>query len=130
MDRTKKGEAARMLTDAIVKKLAAPGRYGDLGCTGLYVEISPRGGKSWALRYMVAGVRRTMGLGGCDIVTVAKARKKATEARALAHDGIDPIDQRKEKQLAAAAAIARRKTFAECAQQYHDAHQKKWSPKE
>lgn len=61
-----------------------------------------------AARYTLAGRTREAGLGsygeGSDGVTLAAARDKAADLRALAKAGTDPVDHRKAQQREAAAA--------------------------
>jgi hypothetical protein len=49
------------LTKAIIEALKEPGRYAD--GDGLYLKVSPSGGKSWVLRIQIKGTRRDIGLG-------------------------------------------------------------------
>ncbi len=66
-------------------------RYGDGNGLYLLVKPGPRGGgKSWVQRLAVHGVRRDIGLGGADLVTLAEARQKAWENRRVARAGGDP----------------------------------------
>jgi integrase len=73
-----------------------PIRLGD--GRGLYLQVSPRGTKSWLFRYMLRGKAREMGLGPVgdtpDRVSLAKARILATECRLLLRGGRDPIAER------------------------------------
>jgi integrase len=110
---------------------AKPGRHGD--GAGLLLDVKPGGNAYWVLRYMLAGKRRDMGLGsarGPGAITLADARDRATAARRLAKDGIDPIEQRDEKQAAAKLAVAtlkaRSTTFRDIALQYVAAHGASW----
>jgi hypothetical protein len=61
---------------------------------GRYLQVSPGGGRSWILRYAMAGKRREMGLGPYPTVSLAVARQSATEARALVKARQDPIAAR------------------------------------
>nr|WP_237182149.1 site-specific integrase [Roseomonas marmotae] len=107
-----------------------PVRLGD--GEGLYLQIAPSGSKSWLFRYMLAGRSREMGLGsageGPGDVSLAAARQAAAEARALAREGVDPIDHRKAAQEAAgaAAATAQANTFEMVAEAYIKAHRAGW----
>ena len=66
-------------------------RYGDGNGLYLLVKPGPRGGgKSWVQRLAVHGVRRDIGLGGADLVTLAEARQAAWENRRIARAGGDP----------------------------------------
>lgn len=58
-----------------VRQLQGAGRYPDGG--GLYLQITPSGGKSWIFRYHTAGRERQMGLGPLEFVSLAEAREKA-----------------------------------------------------
>jgi integrase len=111
------------LTAAGVRAASVPGLYGD--GHGLYLQVSSFGTKAWIFRYMVDGQARKMGLGPLHTVSLAEARKRAAEARLKLQDGIDPIaerdsarDARKAAAAEAKAAVARRKTFKECADAY------------
>jgi integrase len=81
------------LTATIIKELADPGRYPD--GDGLYLKVSPSGGKSWVLRIQVNGTRRDIGLGDARHVPVRTARLEAAAAKKLAAAGIDPLEERR-----------------------------------
>jgi integrase len=76
---------------------------------GLLLEVKPSGAKVWLCRYMLAGKRRDMGLGGFPAVGLADARRKAAEARRSAGEGHDPIATRE----AARAALDAEREAAE-----------------
>ncbi|WP_338325579.1 tyrosine-type recombinase/integrase [Paenirhodobacter populi] len=56
----------------------------------------------WVLRVTVYGRRREMGLGPFPTVSLAEARRKADEARALVRNGLDPIKERERAKREAA----------------------------
>jgi integrase len=107
-----------------VTKLTKPGLYGDGG--GLTLQITTTGAKSWLFRYMVAGKAFGMGLGPTHTVSLAEARQKALDARKLLIDGINPLEAKKQKQIAAALADAKMVTFDQCAKAYILAHKAGW----
>jgi integrase len=83
-----------------VKRLAHPGGKGNVmvpvgGVAGLYLQLAPKGGRTWILRTLVGGRRRDIGLGGFPTVTLAQARDKAREVRDKVERGIDPVEERK-----------------------------------
>ena len=95
------------LTARKVAALGAPGLYGDGG--GLYLRVGPSGSKSWILRTVVHGHRRSLGLGSAKLVTLAEAREAALGRRKVARSGGDPIAARARETL----------TFAEAAWRVH-----------
>jgi len=107
-----------------VATLRKRGRYADGG--GLYLQVSQTGTKSWLFRYMLNGKARQMGLGAVHTVSLAEAREAALQCRKLLHEGIDPIqarrDERASKELEAATAM----TFKDCAEAYIRSHSAGW----
>jgi integrase len=67
-----------------------------------------------------------MGLGSFPTVTLAEAREKARQHRALVTQGIDPIASRRAASSAASAERQAQKTFSEAAAQYIAQHEKSW----
>ncbi|MGI4778014.1 MAG: tyrosine-type recombinase/integrase [Janthinobacterium lividum] len=109
-----------------VSRLVKPGVHFVGGVAGLQLRINEEGARSWVLRAMVAGKRRDMGLGGFPDVTLAEAKQRARDARALIYAGADPIQARKEARSAVAAATAKAKTFDQCAAAYIKAKSGEW----
>jgi integrase len=103
-----------------VDTLATPGMHADGG--GLYLRITAgkNSGKRWVFLYRrpADGKRCEIGFGGASAVSLAKARKKADEARTLLADGNDP--------LAARQASERMPTFGELADQHIQAMGPSW----
>lgn len=62
---------------------------------GLYLEVSPAGGKLWRLRYRFGGTEKMLALGKYPEVGAKAARKKAGESRQAVHEGRDPSVERK-----------------------------------
>ncbi|MEZ5755693.1 MAG: integrase arm-type DNA-binding domain-containing protein [Paracoccaceae bacterium] len=83
-----------------VKRLTHPGGKGNAmiavgGVSGLYMQVTPKNGKTWVLRVLVGKKRRDIGLGGFPTVTLAQARDKAREARDMIAHGVDPVEEKK-----------------------------------
>ena len=76
------------LTAAFVRTIREPGRYSDGG--GLLLQVTKTGGRSWLQRLVIQGKRRDIGLGSLDRVSLAQARKLASDNRAVARAGGDP----------------------------------------
>src|SRR5436190_137314 len=99
------------LTALAVQKCRQAGYHADGG--GLYLQVSNGGGKSWIFRYMRRGKSREMGLGSHTSLDLA--RQKATAARALLAEGIDPLEARDAQNQEQALEQVRSNTFAQCA---------------
>ncbi|MEM9207506.1 MAG: integrase arm-type DNA-binding domain-containing protein [Pseudomonadota bacterium] len=67
---------------------------------GLWLFKQRRDGGKWILRFVIGGRRREMGLGRWPDVSIAEARERASAARRLVRDGLDPINERQKKKLA------------------------------
>ena len=118
---------AKELSPLEVHRLVQPGRWSVGGVDGLALQVTSTGARSWVLRIRAtAGRRREMGLGSFPSVTVAQARDKARQHRALAQDGIDPIAARQAHRSAVLAEQQAQKTFSEVAAQYIAQHEKSW----
>jgi hypothetical protein len=57
---------------------------------GMYVLVKPNEGKYFRFNYRFGGKQKTMALGVYPSTTLAQARRKLEEARALLKKGIDP----------------------------------------
>ena len=62
---------------------------------GLYLEVSPAGGKLWRLKYRFDGKEKRLALGIYPDVGLKGARDRRDLARKLLADGIDPGQHRK-----------------------------------
>jgi hypothetical protein len=63
---------------------------------GLYLEVSPTGGKWWRLKYRIGGKEKRLSLGTYPDTPLKLARERRDEARQLLASGIDPSDQRQQ----------------------------------
>lgn len=108
---------AKELSALEVKRLNHSGKGGNIaravgGVSGLLLQITPKGGRSWLLRTSIAGKRREIGLGGYPDVTLAQARERAREIKYKIFQGIDPVEQRKSARAELTAAQQTSMTFA------------------
>lgn len=62
---------------------------------GLYLEVSPAGGKWWRLKYRFGGKEKRLSLGIYPDVALKDARDRRDDSRKLLADGIDPSEYRK-----------------------------------
>lgn len=95
--------------------------YADGG--GLYLQV--KDGKSWIFRYHL-GRARYMGLGPLSDVSLTQAREKAARCRDLLREGLDPIEERRQRRAEARLASSRSMTFSKCAEAYIEAHAPSW----
>ena len=97
---------------------------------GLYLEISPAGGKWWRLKYRFAGKEKRLSLGVYPDIGLKEARAARDEARRLVAQGVDPSARRKEssRQRVADAEnsfeVVAREWFQKQAPIWSDIHQK------
>jgi integrase len=93
---------------------------------GMYLEISPKGGKWWRLKYWFDGRERRMSLGVYPDVSLADAREKREEARRKVAAGIDPAEQRKAEAIALVESIEN--SFEAIAREWFGLFSKQWVP--
>ncbi len=91
---------------------------------GLYLEVSPAGGKWWRLRYWIAGKENRLSLGVYPEVTLKDARERRDEARRLLSNGIDPSAVRKGLH---AEALTDKETFELIAEEWFSKHRHTWA---
>ena len=67
---------------------------------GLFMLVTPTGGRLWRFRYRLGGVEKLLTLGAYPDVTLKRAREKREDARKLLADGIDPNAKRRAEKSA------------------------------
>ena len=117
-----------MLTDRQCKNAECPpeksrARFADAG--GLYLEVSPAGSKRWFLKYRKDGKEMRLALGSYPLVSLANARVRQLEAKALKHKGMDPIHAKQVGKLIAARQAD--DTFEAIAREWHSKQISNWS---
>lgn len=108
-----------MLTAKVVENArpsAKTRRLFDTG--GLYLEISPKGGRWWRFRYTLAGKEKRLSLGTFPDVGLKAARDARDDMRTLLRKGIDPALQRKAQRAAYAPPDAA-ETLEAIAREWH-----------
>ncbi len=80
------------------KPAAKPQRLFDGG--GLYIEISPKGGKLWRMKYRFGAKEKRLSFGVYPAVGLKDARAMREDAKAILAHGIDPGEQKKAQKAA------------------------------
>ncbi len=80
-----------------VKAKESPYKLSDGG--GLYLQVTPSGGKLWRWNYRHDGKRKTMALGSYPDVPLLLARERHAKGRGLLATGADPMEKRKEAKI-------------------------------
>jgi len=117
---------AAELTALEVKNLSVRGLWAVGGVAGLCLQVLPTGGRTWILRVVVSGKRRSFGLGGFPDVPLQEAKIVAREFKQQIRLGQDPAENKNQTKRRLAAERASRKTFAEVAAAYLNAHSQGW----
>jgi integrase len=106
-----------MLTDTEVRKAKPADKpYRKFDGGGLYVEISPAGGKLWRWKYRFHGKEKRLAIGTYPDIGLAEARDKRDAARKLLAAGTDPCMQRRAEKAAGAERAAN--SFAAIAEEW------------
>ncbi len=91
---------------------------------GLYLEVSPRGGKWWRLKYRYAGKEKRVSLGVYPEVNLKKARARTIDARQLLDAGVDPSENRRAAKAAQVEGAAN--SFEVVTREWIDQQMKSW----
>lgn len=112
------------LTDLQVRK-AQPSRrsYKMFDAQGLFVLVTPSGGKLWRMRYWVDGKEKLLSLGAYPEVSLSQAREARDRARAGLRDGQDPVARKRE----AALQPKTEETFEAVARAWFEQQRRSWT---
>lgn len=117
------------LTDVKIRNAKHSGKAGHdkhADGQGLYLAITPSGGKLWRLDYRFDGKRKTLALGSYPEISLTRARAARHEAREMLAQGADPGAA---KQAAKAARMdAAANSFERVAREFHALKAPGWSP--
>jgi integrase len=89
---------------------------------GLYLHITPSGGKLWRLKYRFSGKEKSLAIGSYPTVSLKHARDKTIIAKRQLADGIDPSAAKREQRL------RKSKTFGVTAKEWYETQLDKWTP--
>lgn len=115
------------LSDTAIRNLKAPSKPTKIWDErGLFLLLTPSGGKLWRFKYRFDGKEKLLALGGYPDVPLAKARERRDEARRLLTDEIDPGAHRKLHKEARADLL--RNTFEAVAREWYSREVPVWAP--
>ena len=96
------------------------------GVTGLALNVTKYGSRSWVMRYQIKGRRRDMGLGAYPSVTLAQARESARAAREVLRQGMDPVEHARAARQRLIVEQETAVVFADAATHYIATHEHGW----
>ena len=91
---------------------------------GLFLIVTPKGGKWWRFKYSFAGKAKTLSLGTYPEISLSEARDKRFDARNKIANGIDPGEVRKALKT---AQTTQETTFEAVAWEWYNKHLSDWS---
>ena len=98
------------LTDRKIKQINGNGKDQSISDgNGLYLRIHPSGYKEWRYRYKTNRVAKWVSLGIYPSLSLAEARLKSHEQKAIRLNGDDPNDVKEDRLKAKAEALAKQK---------------------
>ncbi len=115
-----------MLTDAAVRRFKPTETlYKVADEKGLFLWITPSGGKLWRFKFRLDGKEKSVSFGGYPEISLSEARDKRDEARKALANGLDPAMQKKATKRARALATVN--TFEGVATEWFAKFSTKWT---
>ncbi len=105
-----------------IKPTEKPQKLFDSG--GLFLLVTPTGGKLWRLKYRFGGTEKLLSIGIYPQTSLADARQKRDQAIALIASGVDPGDNKKAQKAAGAQET---ETFEVIAREWHTKFSATWA---
>ncbi len=91
---------------------------------GLYLEVTPQGGKLWRIKYYIGSRDQRLSLGTFPVVSLKHARLRCLEIRRQLESGLNPSELRKE----AKRKLTRKEdTFEAIAREWHEHLAARWT---
>uniref|UniRef100_C6E3Q0 Integrase family protein n=1 Tax=Geobacter sp. (strain M21) TaxID=443144 RepID=C6E3Q0_GEOSM len=92
---------------------------------GMYLLVTPNGGKCWRLKYRFGGKEKVLALGTYPEISLVDARQRRHEARKLLANGVDPNEIKKAQK--AATITETENSFEVVAREWHQKFSPSWS---
>lgn len=114
------------LTDMKVQKAKSKDKpYSLFDGGGLYLLVTPSGGKLWRFKYRFNNKEKKIACGSYPEISLQDARRKREDARRLLANGVDPDAVRKAQKI---AKTEETETFEVIAREWHTKFTPTWSP--
>jgi integrase len=84
---------------AIINAKATLKAYKLYDIDGLFLQVTPNGGKWWRLKYRFGGKEKLLSLGTYPEISLSQARQRRDDARKLLATDIDPSENRKQAKV-------------------------------
>lgn len=106
------------LTDSAIRALKPRERpYKVSDEKGLYLQVTPAGGRLWRLKFRASGgVEKKLSFGSYPEISLKEARELRDRARSLVANGVDPADKKRRDKRA--AKVSADNTFSAVAKDY------------
>ena len=92
---------------------------------GLFILVTPSGGKLWNLKYRYNDKEKRLSLGAYPAVSLADARQRREDAKKLLANGVDPGEFKKSQKTARCEAAAN--SLEIIAREWHTKYKVTWS---
>jgi integrase len=120
------GELTEKTVQAALKRALASHRMQRLADGGWLTLLVTRDGVGrWQQGYRYGGKERSVSHGTYPTVSIAEARRRTADARALLRDGIDPVEHRRAKKAALRTNVAN--TFGAAAEAWYTFNEPRWA---
>lgn len=93
---------------------------------GLFLLVTPTGGKLWQFKYRFGGKEKKLSFGAYPTISIADARQRREDAKKLLANGIDPGEVKKAQKAASDAETEN--SFEIVAREWHSRFSGQWSP--
>lgn len=118
----------KSLSDAAVRNAKPKSKpYKMSDGEGLFLLVTPSGGKYWRLKYFFGAKEKLLALGVYPEVNLADARDRRSQARKVLATGNDPGEAKKEARRLLLQKQGN--TFEMVAREWHSNRRPKWTPK-
>lgn len=92
---------------------------------GLYLLVTPTGGKLWRFDYRYSEKRKTVAFGAYPSITLSDARQRREDARKLLANGVDPGAIKKAQKTARIESATN--SFEAVTREWHERFKNQWS---